>query len=73
MFLQTFHPPARNWACKTNATAIAMSAWRWLVHFCGRVSPRMPRRSGQLVWRGRRGRGGADHSAFPNGHFSASR
>eukprot|EP00959_Pyramimonas_sp_CCMP1952_P209117 4374385-Pyramimonas_sp.AAC.1 len=30
-------------------------------------------RSGQLVWRDQRGRGGADRWAHPSGHFSASR
>eukprot|EP00959_Pyramimonas_sp_CCMP1952_P145247 3041123-Pyramimonas_sp.AAC.1 len=29
-------------------------------------------RSGQLVWRDRRGRGGTDRWAHPSGHFSAS-
>ncbi len=30
-------------------------------------------RSGQLAWRDRRESGGADRSAHPSGHFSASR
>eukprot|EP00959_Pyramimonas_sp_CCMP1952_P436731 9144875-Pyramimonas_sp.AAC.1 len=50
-----------------------MSACRWLVHLCGRASPRMRACSGRAIWRDRRGRGGADRSAHPSGHLSASR
>eukprot|EP00959_Pyramimonas_sp_CCMP1952_P337426 7066205-Pyramimonas_sp.AAC.1 len=37
------HPLTRNLVCKTktNVAAITMNAWRWLVHPCGRASPRM--------------------------------
>eukprot|EP00959_Pyramimonas_sp_CCMP1952_P031521 661234-Pyramimonas_sp.AAC.1 len=33
----------------------------------------MRARSGQVVWRDRRGRGDADPSAHPGGHLNASR
>eukprot|EP00959_Pyramimonas_sp_CCMP1952_P358225 7500795-Pyramimonas_sp.AAC.1 len=40
MLLKTSHPPTRDLFCKTHAAAMAMSAWRWLVHPCGRVNAR---------------------------------
>eukprot|EP00959_Pyramimonas_sp_CCMP1952_P206054 4308945-Pyramimonas_sp.AAC.1 len=49
-----------------------MSARSLLVFLCGRANPIIAR-SGQVVWRDRRGRGGADRWAHPSGHFSASR
>eukprot|EP00959_Pyramimonas_sp_CCMP1952_P414265 8679927-Pyramimonas_sp.AAC.1 len=39
--MQTSHPTTRNVVCETHVAASAMSAWRWLVRFCGRASPRM--------------------------------
>eukprot|EP00959_Pyramimonas_sp_CCMP1952_P236159 4935407-Pyramimonas_sp.AAC.1 len=41
LLAQSFHPTTRNLDCKTHAGAIAMFARRWLVHLCGRASPRM--------------------------------
>eukprot|EP00959_Pyramimonas_sp_CCMP1952_P222737 4656627-Pyramimonas_sp.AAC.1 len=41
LLAQSSHPRTRNLVCKTHVTASAMSAWRWLVHLCGRASPRM--------------------------------
>eukprot|EP00959_Pyramimonas_sp_CCMP1952_P376356 7883186-Pyramimonas_sp.AAC.1 len=41
MLLQQPQPPTRNLVCKTHAIAIAMHAWRWLVHLCGRANPSM--------------------------------
>eukprot|EP00959_Pyramimonas_sp_CCMP1952_P283374 5924011-Pyramimonas_sp.AAC.1 len=37
--LQTSRPTTRSLICKTHAVAIAMHAWRWLVHLCGRANP----------------------------------
>eukprot|EP00959_Pyramimonas_sp_CCMP1952_P220878 4618338-Pyramimonas_sp.AAC.1 len=42
-----------------------MRDWRWLVHLRGRADPSA--RGGQLFWRDRRGRGGADRQASPSG------
>eukprot|EP00959_Pyramimonas_sp_CCMP1952_P336878 7054247-Pyramimonas_sp.AAC.1 len=66
MCLQTSHPATHNLVCKAHAVAVAMHAWRRLVHLCGRANPSMPARSGQLVRRHQRGRGGADRWAHPN-------
>ena len=41
LFARSSYPPAHNLVWKTHADAIEMSAWCWLVHLCGRASPRM--------------------------------
>eukprot|EP00959_Pyramimonas_sp_CCMP1952_P295466 6179890-Pyramimonas_sp.AAC.1 len=70
MLLQTSRHPPATWFAKP-------MRWRWLCGlgvgwFISAAAPTLARAgSGRLVWRRRRGRGGAGRWARPSGHFTA--